>query len=406
MLHGLRRMLPFLWRVQGYWLVVLTVMSFFPSWSHVAEDLFVGFLIAAALMAWLDGESLLVRTPIDVPLLLFVGWVLLSVPFATDPFYSLAEWRKLVAKILAFYWAVLVLRHERGKGVTQAVFTAVVGGAAVISLYALAGFLASGGSWRDRLVRAGAPSSDYNWLSTYLVLAIPILAAMALSCRERWQRMTYGIAFGIALLGQVISYTRAGWLGLVVEALAFGWLMGRRKLAVGVLIGSLLLGVGFLAVSKIGYQRVTVSSETLDFRLALWQKGGEEILTHPVFGVGYGNETFTKRYGGHPVRGGPTGLHNMFLMVALGSGIPALVFLVWTLGQACVTLIVRARDHIDGSQAVLMLSVAVMIMGFSVRNFFDYMFAGSVAYLFWIVIAAGLSHVAVRSTACQSGSAR
>ena len=39
----------------------------------------------------------------------------------------------------------------------------------------------------------------------------------------------------------------------------------------------------------------------------------------------------------------------------------------------------------------LTIGVAIMVIGFAVRNLFDYMFAGSLAYLFWILLAAGMS---------------
>ena len=41
----------------------------------------------------------------------------------------------------------------------------------------------------------------------------------------------------------------------------------------------------------------------------------------------------------------------------------------------------------------LVVSVAVVTVGFATRNLFDYMFAGSLAHLFWILVAAGLCSV-------------
>jgi putative inorganic carbon (HCO3(-)) transporter len=32
-----------------------------------------------------------------------------------------------------------------------------------------------------------------------------------------------------------------------------------------------------------------------------------------------------------------------------------------------------------------------MVVGFAVRNLFDYMFAGSLAYLFWLLVATALA---------------
>ncbi len=84
------------------------------------------------------------------------------------------------------------------------------------------------------------------------------------------------------------------------------------------------------------------------------------------------------------------GLHSTFLMVGVGAGFPALTLLVWILTQAVYSLVRSARQSLEPQVYALMLAVALMIIGFSVRNLFDYMFAGSIAYLFWILVATGL----------------
>jgi heptosyltransferase-3/putative inorganic carbon (HCO3(-)) transporter len=121
--HGLKAP-PVVWAVQGYGLAHLAFLPFFPGWSHVWEVLFVTLLLTGGCAALLDGESPWVRAPIDLPVALFAGWVLFTVPFATDTLYSLVEWRKLIAKLLAFYWALLVLKHDRDGAMTHRLLAA------------------------------------------------------------------------------------------------------------------------------------------------------------------------------------------------------------------------------------------------------------------------------------------
>jgi hypothetical protein len=40
---------------------------------------------------------------------------------------------------------------------------------------------------------------------------------------------------------------------------------------------------------------------------------------------------------------------------------------------------------------VLRTAIALAVIGFMVRNLFDYMFAGSLASLFWVMVAVGIS---------------
>lgn len=380
-----------IWTAQGYGLIFLTFLSFFPRWFHREEYLFFALLLIALLAAWREGLLIWTRTPIDLPLLLFIGWVLVTVPFAIDPAYSFSEWRKLVAQVLVFYWAVLVLRTQRDYRATmRGMLAAVALGTAALAIYALTDFLARGGTWRDRYVRASAPSSDYNWLSTYMVMALPILVAMAVLARAWWSRIACWASIGLALLAQAISYTRAGWLGLAAQAVACGPLARRPKLALWAVAGCLAALLGLLLALQLGYQHSTVDPWTFDARLAVWKLGIGELAEHPIVGVGYGDTTFMKRFAGRPETTKAAGLHNTFLMVAMGSGIPALILLLWILVQAICVLIGEANRFSDPDQQWIMIGIALMTVGFAVRNVFDYMFAGSLAYLFWVLLATGL----------------
>jgi glucan phosphoethanolaminetransferase (alkaline phosphatase superfamily) len=89
---------------------VLTRPSFFPQVFRLQEHLFFILFAVALILAWFEKSRMWIRTPFDMPLLCFVGWVLCTVPFAADPNYSFSEWRKVVAHILVFYWAMYLLR--------------------------------------------------------------------------------------------------------------------------------------------------------------------------------------------------------------------------------------------------------------------------------------------------------
>ena len=177
-----------MWKLQAYGLVAITLLSFFPRFFHFQEYAFFFLLAVALCLSWAEKTNPVVRTPIDLPLLGFVAWVLCTVPFAIDPAYSFSEWRKLVTQVLVFYWSMLVLHRHRQTDLGRLLVWAVIGGSLALSVFALGDFVLRGGTWKDRLVRAGAPSSDYNWLTTYLVLVIPILIGWCLIQRTMRER--------------------------------------------------------------------------------------------------------------------------------------------------------------------------------------------------------------------------
>ncbi|MGH7230058.1 MAG: hypothetical protein ACREJU_01700, partial [Nitrospiraceae bacterium] len=59
-----------IWTIQGYGLVVLIFLSFFPRLSHIGEYLFLTLVLVAVTAAWQEGKRIIVPSPIDLPLLL------------------------------------------------------------------------------------------------------------------------------------------------------------------------------------------------------------------------------------------------------------------------------------------------------------------------------------------------
>ena len=86
-------------------------------------------------------------------------------------------------------------------------------------------------------------------------------------------------------------------------------------------------------------------------------------------------------------------LHNTFAMVLMGSGVPAIILFIWLFARIVSTLTREWRRSTAAETQGLLVAVAVVTVGFATRNLFDYMFAGSLAHLFWILVAAGLCSV-------------
>jgi putative inorganic carbon (hco3(-)) transporter len=396
--HAPSRASAIAWKLQAYGLLGITFVSFFPMLHHSQEYAFFFLLAVALCLAWAEKINPWIRTPIDLPLLGLVGWVLCTVPFATDPAYSFSEWRKLVAHILVFYWTMFVLHGHKRIELPRQIVWAVVLGSLVLSGYALVDFILRGGTWRDRVVRAEAPFSDFQWLTTYLVLVIPILIGWVVINRTRWARALGVLTLVVAGFAQIAAYTRAGWVAHFAQAVGFGLMAGRRRLVIGVLAGAVAIGGGLLVVSEIGYQRSTTDPWTLSARVKTWQLGLQQVVHHPLVGIGYGNNTFSKVYnaeidadkGKEERERLLPALHNTFAMVLMGSGVPALILFSWIFVRIVSTLMEQWRRSKAADMQWLFVAAAVVTVGFATRNLFDYMFAGSLAYLFWILVASGL----------------
>ena len=380
-----------IWALQCYGLVLIVFISFFPRLSHLEEYLFFVLFVIAVGAAWREGRTMWVRTPIDLPLLLFVGWVLLTVPFAVDSGYSFAEWRKFIAHVLLFYWSASVLEVYGGQRWFRGIMWAIVSGSIILSAYALVDFVLQGGTWKDRIIRASALSSDYNWLSTYMVLVIPLITMGLVLVRKSLVRGVFAIGALIGLMAQVFSYTRAGWLSSFLQICVGALVVGRRIGSLLILAGGVVVLGAFLAFSRLGYQSDTVALLTIDARADVWKLAVKSVVEHPVVGVGYGSGTFMSLYSGNAETKRAPGSHNTYLMIAMGSGVPALVLFAWIFVRAGRVLYRSIHVAQDWGTKLALLAIFLSSLGFLVRNMFDVMFIGSLGCLYWIIMACGLN---------------
>lgn len=361
-------------------------------------------------MRWVEGKDLRIRTPIDRPLLLLLAWILLTIPFSLNPEYSFVEWRKLVAQCLVFYWAVYVIREIsqsppvestglpfswleciRSQSSSQKVFLGVLLGAFLLSGFALTDFIERGGNWQDRNIRAKVPGSDYNWLSTYLVLSIPIVFYCGITSRFLWGKIFSYSTLALALLAHAASYTRAGWLAFAAQLFSWGLVTRRRFLLLSFLLGIILVPVALIGIAQWGYQADTLDTWTLETRIQVWKLGADQIISHPLVGIGYGNNIFQPVLVDSPMGDKPMHLHNTLLMFGVGSGMPGLVLFSWVFVRLGVELFPKKNRKNWTDTETLKLCLGIVLVGFFFRNLFDYMFAGSLAYLFWILMACGLA---------------
>mgnify|MGYP000875806069 FL=1 len=389
------------WGLQGYVMMAVACTSFFPLLFRYQEHTVIILIVLCLGMCAVEKVNPWIKTPLDVPLWLFMVWVLCTVPFATDPAYSFAEWKKFVAQAGVFYWTLLVLSRCRDERLPRMVLQALVVGASLLACYALVEFVQRGGTWRDRYVRAHAFGSDYNWLSTYMVVAIPVAGSLLVIGRSVWNRVAQVLALGLTGAAQLFSYTRGGWLGHAAQGVMLALLIGGRRMAFGVVGMLALIGAGLMAAAHSGFQTDTVDAKTVDTRLMVWTIGLREIASHPVTGIGFGNNSFVKKFPEYSVEKQDQlpereriipSMHNTFLMVTLGSGIPALLSIIWIFVALLRRLIpipmTVARDRAAGLMAA---GIGLAVIGFAIRNLFDYMFMGSLAQIFWLLAAVGIT---------------
>jgi O-antigen ligase len=186
--------------------------------------------------------------------------------------------------------------------------------------------------------------------------------------------------FLLGVLSLILTFSRNGWMVLVVDMLGIGyWAMKTKRLNIGYIIGLAGTGVfllGILFASGIFDTIITrvfrTNEKAFDSRADLMLVASEMIQSHPIIGIGLNSFEenmihYDPNHITHIIR---QPVHNGFLLVAAETGIPALMLLI-----AIVIGYLRMSQAILRKDSELHFAVGltgmVTFAGLALSNFFD-----------------------------------
>lgn len=373
-----------------------------------------GFIILIVLLLlWcaVNHRHFFTRTPIDLPLIAFVTWVAFTIPFAAFPLYSFKEFAKLLQQGLIFYVVVYFFQDESRRARLMWVLVGtslIVSGYGVLEFMRMVGILQS----ESQLLSLESVTSGEVWLSTYLVMVIPLCFALFIFEKSRHERR---VALGVTVMATIclaLTFSRAAFFALLSELSCLAWIVRRKTLLVaaaliGLLIGAVTAGViyyGFLTVPGTDIPIRGGSTSSLVHRMDIWKYTLARIAEHPLVGLGYGKDSFNLVSGqsredvrseeelapGHiPIL--KAGTHNTFLDIAFGVGLPGLVLFLWLMQRIIAQALARFRHSEDPMTKAMMLGVGVSVIGLAVRLLFDHMLIGTLALQFWVMVAMAMA---------------
>lgn len=238
----LNRLIPYLF----YLLFFLTPLVWYPHSYELFEfnKMIVVYLLTTLITSlWLlrmikEKKILLCKTPLDIPILLFLLSQIISTIFSIDPhtswfgYYSRSNGGLLsaISYILLYYALVSNLNKEQ---IIQALKAALFGGA-VIALWAipehfgvsLSCVLLRGdftdSCWvQDVQARVFATLGQPNWLAAYLEMLIFPAIYFYLSAKNRLSKVTWALLITFFYLAFTFTYSRGAMLGFLAGLLIF-----------------------------------------------------------------------------------------------------------------------------------------------------------------------------------------
>lgn len=378
----------------------------------------VGVLAAWALVFWRmrrDGAKLRVDVTLAV-LAALASWAVISaLASAQGPLVWLGQSERLEGVVTIVLYAVvfgLGLQLGRDPGMLRVLSWSVIAGTALLAAHGA--LQALGVDPTDYAVlnpgfglkQAFASLDNPNFLAGHLVLALPLVLAVAL--RERRHASGY-VAFAVLALSVVALATTASegaWLAVLAEC-AVGlamWLRRkrgardgsyarRRRLAViGVLLLACILGATVIAGSS--GAAVNRLGETATARLLLSKVAVDAAAERPL--VGYGPDAYLAAFRRHHTAGYTelfgnwstnNNAHSWIMQFLATLGFPGALLLA----AALTAGILRSRPpRRDDDETLLRAAVSVALLGYALQVMINVaMIASTVP--FWMLMGVACS---------------
>ncbi len=290
---------------------------------------------------------------------------------------------------------------------------AIVAVGVLVSLYGFYQFIfgtTGSNAWTDDQMFSSIKTRVYstlqnpNVLSEYLLLIIPLAAAWMFTAKGALKKLVSLCAFGIMCVCMLLTFSRAGWLGLLFAAAIFLILIDRRYIILCVAAVVIL----FLAAPDVIIDRITSIGDMEDgstsYRVAIWLGTAAMLKDYWLCGIGPGTAAFNLIYPTYSYNNAiAQHSHNLFLQITSDTGICGIVIFLILLVVFVRMMCTAIHRETDKKSKIFQISFLAGVGGFLVQSMADYSFYNyRVMYLFWVYL--GLSALfAARSNLPDGG---
>lgn len=366
------------------------------------------FLALHALLVAAGRRESFSADALGLPFSLFALACALSLLFTTGAGDSLRVFSFFVtAFLLTFELAAVATNRDAMMKLLGFIYFAVM----LTALYAVAQRLI--GVAVDELltdvdINQGVPGRVYSTLGNpnnyaeFLVLFTPLCAVWAVNVKNRPLRLVFCLGVLLPMLALVMTYSRSGWLSIVLAACVFVFFADRKLIPllffVCVALFPFLPGSVLTRLSTI----FNASDTSASHRIYVWQ--GVLLMladrSQWLTGIGLGPETFANVYPEYARRWAMEGVYHsqmLYLDLIIETGALGFVSFMWlmlrTVRDSCVSL---WQTHSPLTKGVL-IACAASFVGISLAGIVEYIwFYPRDLFAFFILL--GLCFGALRSS--------
>lgn len=371
------------WHVGFYPTTLLEVAILLTIASFIAES-------------WLNRRPLLARTPLVVPIILFLVAGAISVAVSSDHRAALGLYRAYFLEPAAFFYVLIAVVNTPFRA-----SLILAGFGAALTWLAIPNIVVTLKAAQDHTLNvAGTPPVTIytvsNAVALFEVPVIVVAAALMLYGTTWFERAISAFIVGLGTVSVLLTFSRGGYLALFVVALILAMTHRFRILLLVAVALAILLALRLPGVARRVAQEVNLTDprNSLFPRLQLWAATMRLLAHHPIFGSGLA--AFAKAI--NPYRNGYAEQqiypHNILLNFWTETGILGVVAFGWLTVQTSVSTL---AGWIRGSRTwrpyqlgVFLFLVAIVVHGLVDVPFFK----NDLSLQFWAFL--GLAAAASR----------
>jgi len=404
----------------GIGLIVTLIVGPWAAWMNTyapgllpidAGQILIGFTLGAWVLGGLAKRELVIpRSPLLIPLMLFVGWAGVTLLWAPDLTFGIPEVIKWIEVVLVMLLAIDVAQRRSVQWIMTGVFaTAIL--QALIGIYEarLRGVGPLGFQLSAGVYRAYGTFEQPNPFAGFVGMVLPIGLALAayfvvrsawcVFARQReaslWESsrftfyvLRFALYAAISLLlaaALFLSFSRGAWLG-AAAAIGAMIVFAPKRLWIGVALAVIVL-IGLISLSGAGLlpsainERLADAGTLLDIRdvrgvpindanyalierQAHWQAALNMLTDRPWTGVGFSN--YQPVYEQYRLLNWPMALghaHNIYLNVAAETGVIGLglYLLLWISILGLTFFTIRRAHGVEHAIAIGLLGMWVYL---------------------------------------------
>lgn len=387
------------------WLMLVILIIPYEAWNNAYSFMgFVLMLLFAVASGMRNPTHRLDAVSMGPYTLAFAGFILLAVP--------MSAYMQLSGRFLFYHLScmlcvlVIVSSVERAWQLRRLAGMATLG-LIIVSAYGVVQRIQGvevNPSYVDLTLNKDLPGRVYsmfenpNAFGEVLVLLIPVAVGLMFASRGwggRFLGLVGALSGSVAL---VMTYSRAGWIGLAMAALLFIFLWNKKLLPAIVLLG--VAAIPFLPDTVL--MRLTtifnLSDTSTSSRFPLYEAALRLLIHRPLQGAGLGSDAVRSAvtdlnlyYGKSPF----VHCHNIYLQVWAETGLLGLLSLLgavgWTLKRGGKTVL---RNMGSSSVRMLIAGSVSALLGIMVCGIADYIWHyPRVMLIFWFVFAMAVSGI-------------